>query len=55
MTYLDSVDFGLIACRESLPDAEQIAQGFSNGIDALTKAALGENPAKEPFEKLSAT
>ncbi len=56
MTYLDSVDFGLIACRESLPDAEQIAQGFSNGIDALTKAALGENPAKEQFvEKFSAT
>ena len=42
MSYADSVDFGLIGCRQSLPDAEEVAQGFGNAVDILVKLALEE-------------
>ena len=42
MSYADSVDFGLIGCRQSLPDADEVAQGFGNAVDILVKLALEE-------------
>lgn len=47
MSYADSVDFGLIGCRQSLPDADEVARGFGNAIDALVKLALGEVRSQE--------
>ena len=42
MSYADSVDFGLIGCRQSLPDADEVAQGFGNAVELLVKSALEE-------------
>ena len=48
MSYVDSVDFGVIACRESVPEVEAIAHGFSSGIGDLVKLALNDAPKLQP-------
>ncbi len=47
LTYVDSVDFGIIACEESVPDLGEIALGFGAAIGDLVKLALEEG--REPF------
>ena len=44
VSYVDSVDFGIIACRESVPDAWDIALGFGAAVGDLVKLALEEHP-----------
>jgi diacylglycerol O-acyltransferase len=42
MSYLDSVDFGIIACERSVPDAPDIARGFGTAVADLLELARGE-------------
>jgi WS/DGAT/MGAT family acyltransferase len=44
MRYQDSVDFGVIACRESVPDVGDIALGFGAAVADLLKRAFEESP-----------
>ena len=44
MSYVDSVDFGVLACATSVPDVEEIALGFGAAVGELVKLALDEPP-----------
>ncbi len=44
VSYVDSVDFGIIACRESVPDIWDIALGFGAAVGDLVKLSLRETP-----------
>jgi diacylglycerol O-acyltransferase len=48
-SYADSLDFGLIACREAVPDVAAIAAGIAAAFDAL-EAAASRTPAAKPPE-----
>ena len=37
MSYMDSLDFGLVACRETVPDVWDIARGLEDTLDEYTK------------------
>jgi WS/DGAT/MGAT family acyltransferase len=39
MSYMGSMDFGLVACRETVPGVWDIAHGLGDALDELTKAA----------------
>jgi hypothetical protein len=39
MSYMGSMDFGLVACRETVPGVWDIAHGLGDALDALTKVA----------------
>ena len=45
MSYVDSLDFGILACEESVPDVESIAFGFGAAVRDLVKLALEEAPS----------
>jgi len=38
-SYLDNLDFGLVACRELVPDLWDLCDGLSDSMDELLKAA----------------
>ena len=38
MSYMGSLDFGLVACRETVPDVAGIAHGLSDALEELKKA-----------------
>ncbi len=38
-SYMDVLDFGLVACRELLPDVEDLADLLLDEIDILAEAA----------------
>jgi len=38
MSYLDQIDFGLVACRDLIPDIWSIADGLGLALDELLKA-----------------
>jgi hypothetical protein len=40
VSYVDSVSFGIIACRRSVPHAADIALGFGAAVADLRKLAL---------------
>ena len=40
VSYMDSVDFGIIACERSVPDVADIALGFGAAVADLFKIAL---------------
>jgi WS/DGAT/MGAT family acyltransferase len=42
MSYMDSVDVGLIACRELMPDLWDLANDFVDSMDELKKAAAAQ-------------
>jgi WS/DGAT/MGAT family acyltransferase len=42
MRYQDSLDFGVIACRENVPDVSAIALGFGAAVADLVKRAFEE-------------
>ena len=44
MSYVDSMDFGILACEKSVPDVDSIAHGFGAGVGNLVKLALLETP-----------
>ena len=39
ISYLDHVDFGFIACRELIPDLEQLAAAVPEALAEIVKAA----------------
>ena len=39
MSYLDHVDFGFIACRELVPDVDELAAAVPEALAELVKAA----------------
>jgi WS/DGAT/MGAT family acyltransferase len=45
MSYLDRVDFGLVACPDLIPDVWVIADGLRDALDELEKAAGVSAPA----------
>jgi diacylglycerol O-acyltransferase len=47
MSYQESVDIGVIACRESVHDVGQITEGFTAAIARLKAAAEQESGAKD--------
>ncbi len=47
-SYRSGIHFGLVACRESVPDVDRISQHLQESLDELVKAAAartGERPA----------
>jgi hypothetical protein len=38
MSYLDSLDFGLLACPDVLPDVDDLADGLQLALDELVEA-----------------
>src|SRR5436305_611672 len=45
-SYLDNLDFGLIACRAAVPDIEKLTEFLAEEFQRLKKAA-GETPEKK--------
>ncbi len=39
MSYLDHLDFGVVACSDLIPDAWELAEGLQDALDELAKAA----------------
>jgi WS/DGAT/MGAT family acyltransferase len=46
MSYMGSMYFGLVACRETIPDVWDIARGINASLDELEKAAHAAKAAK---------
>jgi diacylglycerol O-acyltransferase len=46
MSYMGSMYFGLVACRETIPDVWDIARGINASLDELEKAAHGTEATK---------
>jgi WS/DGAT/MGAT family acyltransferase len=46
MSYMDSLDFGVVACADLIDDAWSIADGLATALEQLTKAA--DTPPKRP-------
>jgi WS/DGAT/MGAT family acyltransferase len=42
MSYIDSLDFGLLACPDIIPDIEVIADGLREALEELKKAATAK-------------
>jgi hypothetical protein len=38
-SYVDSIDFGFMVCREVVPDPWMLAEGVTTSVEELTKAA----------------
>ena len=45
-SYCDTLDFGLIACAETVPDAQTIADYVAEDFAAMEKAAAGADPVE---------
>ena len=50
VSYMGSVDFGVIACERSVPHVSDIALGFGAAVADLHKTALVEQARKTPPE-----
>ena len=48
MSYQDSVDIGIIADRETVPEVQEIAQGFVRAVESLLAAADQAVPQARP-------
>ena len=48
LSYMDSVDVGLIACRELMPDLWDLANDFVDSMDELEKAAAAQSGETRP-------
>ncbi len=46
VSYCDSVDFGLMACREAVPDLEKISEFLGDAFDQLQAAVRRKKPKK---------
>jgi WS/DGAT/MGAT family acyltransferase len=52
MSYMGSMYFGLVACREAVPDVWDIARGLNTSLEELKKAAdRSAEPAAAPAKK----
>jgi WS/DGAT/MGAT family acyltransferase len=57
MSYQDNLDFGLVACRDLIPDVWVIAEGLELALDELKKAAeqaTAPPPAPKPVKPVKA-
>ena len=45
-SYLDNLDFGLIACRAAVPDLERIVEFLTAEFECLKEAANRASPSK---------
>jgi hypothetical protein len=45
-SYLDNLDFGLIACRAAVPDIERLVEFLSDEFERLKDAANRASPSK---------
>jgi len=43
ISYLDTLDFGLIACRKAVPDLRSVAGNLQTAYETLRQAVLGHN------------
>ena len=52
-SYVDRLDFGLIACKLAVPDVQDIADDIVNEFELLKKAAshIEDKPSKKPADK----
>ncbi|HZT65017.1 MAG TPA: wax ester/triacylglycerol synthase family O-acyltransferase [Acidimicrobiales bacterium] len=48
-SYLDTLDFGLVACRELVPDLWALADGIVDDLEQLAKAANVDVPVRQPL------
>jgi hypothetical protein len=55
VTYMDSVDFGIIACERSVPHVADIALGFGAAVADLFKIAVDERSGGPPVDGVGAT
>ncbi len=46
MSYMDSLDFGLVACSDSIDDVWSIADGLSEALEELKKAVDAARPRR---------
>jgi len=46
LSYMDQVGFGLLACRELVPDLWDLAEGMGVALDELTTRAKGQPKAR---------
>lgn len=52
MSYMDTMNFGLVACAETIPDVESIARYLDDALDELIKLANAQaKPAKSTRAK----
>ena len=52
LSYMDSIDVGLIACKELVPDLWDLAHAFEEAMDELIAAAKAvDSPAPKPRVK----
>jgi hypothetical protein len=49
-SYLDNLDFGLIACRTAVPDIERLVNFLVDEFELLKKAASGGEPKLKKIE-----
>ena len=49
-SYLDNLDFGLIACRTAVPDIEKLVDFLADEFERLKIAASGEGPKVKKIE-----
>ena len=56
LSYMDSVGFGFVSCRELVPDLEVMAAYVRDALDELTRKAKAKGPANEkaPAKRRSA-
>jgi hypothetical protein len=55
VSYMDSVDFGIIACERSVPPAAAIALAFGAAVADLFKIALDERSGTPSVDGVGAT
>lgn len=51
LSYMDRVDLGAIACRDTVPDVREIAAGFGPAVDQLVSATRKCSPGDRPSSK----
>ena len=49
-SYLDNLDFGLIACRTAVPDIEKLVDFLVDEFERLKKAASDKEPKVKKIE-----
>ena len=57
MSYMDTMNFGLVACAETIPNVEEIARHLDDALDELLKlanAATAPKPAKKAAKSTAA-
>src|SRR3954449_2958375 len=55
ISYLDQLDFGLIACRETLPDIEKLADNIVQEFEELRRAVERRHGIGKPAREKSRT